>query len=125
MFQPNNRKTVPSTMQGPPEIPVRKRTRGIVPFVAAMIPNAVVFALTLQFYSVPRGAVIRPMGWAGFCAMAALASLGVIPLSIYYMKKHRCYFWPSLAIVLALLPFPLSNGMLHHAEQVRGFVMAP
>ena len=60
MFQPNNTKTVPSIMQVPPETPVRRRTRGIVPFVAAMSPNAVVFALTLQFYSVPRGAVIRP-----------------------------------------------------------------
>ena len=98
----------------------------MLPFGLAVAANAVVAVLSLQFYFVPAGSHIRPMGWAGFCAMVALASIAaVIPKAIISMRQSRRYLLPLVAIVLSLLPFPLASGILHHAAALRGFILSP
>ena len=108
-----------------PEMQTSKRAMGFPAFVVALIPNMVVIALSLPLYFVPRGSEIRPMGLAFFSFLVAVASLGIIPLSTYFMWKDRCYLWPSLAIILALLPLPLSSGMVSLAQHIKGFILEP
>ena len=82
-----------------------------------------VVALSVGLYSVPAGKEIRPMGLAFYCGLIAIASLAVIPLAIFFMVRRRCFLWPSLAILLALSPFPLAAAILHHAAHTNGFII--
>ena len=113
-------------MRTPPPLPTAKRNRGLLPFGLAVVANAIVAGFTSRFYFVAAGSHIRPMGWAGFCGMVALGTLGlIIPTALTSIRQDRRYLFPTLAIALAFLPFPLASWMLHHAAEVRGFFLSP
>jgi len=95
----------------------RKPSRIWVTLLIALAGNAAVFALSINLYSVPAGAAIRPMGWAFGTAV------NVIRRARAQMRSSRRYFLPWLAIILSLLPYPLSDFMLHNAARTRGFFL--
>jgi hypothetical protein len=65
------------------------------------------------------------MSWV-LCTLA-MAFVGLVPcaveLPLLRRNPRRFRFW--LTIVLALTPFPLAFGILHHAANVTGFIIAP
>jgi|GEM_PF-3565824 len=112
-------------MDKPPGNVLIERRPSRFPLWWAVGANGLVFLLTIQFYWVPRGLPIRPMGWAYWVFMIAIGGLAVIPLALPALWRCRRLAWAWFAVALALTPLPLATAMLHHAESVRGFILEP
>ena len=73
-------------------------------FAAALVLNLLVILISLPLYQIPSGSDIRPMAWAVNCAIISLAAFCLVPFAIAHMIRKRRFLWPSLALLLALLP---------------------
>jgi hypothetical protein len=59
----------------------------------------------------------------GLRLIAIGTAVNVIRRARAQMRSSRRYFLPWLAIILSLLPYPLSDFMLHNAARTRGFFL--
>src|SRR4051794_19125285 len=92
-----------------------------MPLWWAIISNLVNFVLSLQFFWVPSGAWIRPMGWAMWIFFIGVATLPVLPLTLLNLKRLRGRTWPRYAVALALTPIPLALVVEGLAHKIIGF----
>jgi hypothetical protein len=92
-----------------------------MPLWWAIISNLVSFVSTLQFFWVPSSAWIRPMGWDMWVVLIGVATLPVLPLTLFNLKRLRGRTWPRYAVTLALTPIPLALSMAWLAHKVIGF----
>jgi hypothetical protein len=87
--------------------------------------NVIAALLMVQFYWVPRGAEIRPMGPAYWGAMLVIAGLVGIPMVLPTLWRHRQLVWPWLVVVLSISPFPLMMLIFQSAQHFREFILEP
>ncbi len=80
---------------------------------------------SLQFFLVPRGEDIRPMGWAMvFALFAAVGLLLGVPCAIaglFTLHWRRAL----VGIMFCLAPLPVSSGVMHLAALIKRFTIAP
>jgi uncharacterized membrane protein YhaH (DUF805 family) len=96
-----------------------------MPLWWAIIANIVSFVLSLQFFWVPSGAWIRPMGWTLWIFLIGVATLPVLPLILLNLKRLRGRTWPRYGITLALTPIPLALCVAGLAHKIIGFHYSP
>jgi hypothetical protein len=92
-----------------------------MPLWWAILSNIISFASSLQFFWVPAGASIRPMGWHMGIFFIGVATLPVLPLTLFNFKRLRRRTWPKYAVVLALTPIPLALLVSGLARKIIGF----
>jgi hypothetical protein len=92
-----------------------------LPLWMAVIANSASLVLSLQFFWVPRGAWIRPMGFALWILLIGVGALLVLPLVLFNLKRLRGRVWPKYAVVLALTPVPLAMLISRVAQVIIGF----
>ena len=91
-----------------------------------LITNGYVLFGSLQFFWVPRGASIRPMGWAMFVFLVSLVCfVTVAVLCIQGVRKDRTYGWMALSLPLGMSPFLIAGGVLQFAAWLNGFTLSP
>ncbi len=92
-----------------------------MPLWWAIISNVGSFVLSLQFFWVPSDAWIRPMGWTMWILLLGVATLPVLPLTLFNLKRLRGRTWPRYAVTLALTPIPLALCVAGLAHKIIGF----
>ncbi len=92
-----------------------------LPLWIAVVANSASLVLSLQFFWVPRGAWIRPMGLVLWILIIGVGALLVLPLVLFNLKRLRGRVWPRYAIVLALTPVPLAMLISRVAQMIIGF----
>jgi hypothetical protein len=92
-----------------------------LPLWMAIIANSLSLVLSVQFFWVPPGAWIRPMGWALWIFIIGAGALLVLPLVLFNLKRLRGRTWPKYAVVLALTPVPLAMLVSRLAQLIIGF----
>jgi hypothetical protein len=98
-------------------------TASLVVVVAA---HVLVFLFSIQFFFVPAGSEIRPMGWAGFMFLiAAVAFVLGLPLGIIATIREKPKFLGIIGIVMSFTASFFSTFLLHFAERLKGFVLEP
>jgi len=112
-------------MEIPPTIPIIQQRPSQFPLWWVVVVNGLVCLLMIQFYWVPRGAQIRPMGCALFVVMLTFVGLVAIPVIVPTLWRRPRMVWPWVALFLALTPFPLAQIILWHAQKVCGFILEP
>ena len=112
-------------MEQPPVIPQIQQGHSRLPLWLALAANALNVFLSIQFYWVLPGAHIRPMAWAVWVFSIAVVGFVALPLELPMLRQRPRRFSSWLTVILALTPFPLASGMLHHAAWLRGFELAP
>ena len=83
--------------------------------------NAVAVLSTIQFFSLPRGERIRPMGWG--MLLFLLAGAGFIGITLGMRKRYERMPCQWLVIVLGFSPFPLGLALFQLARVLRAFVV--
>ena len=82
-------------------------------------------ALASQFFFVPHGAHIRPMGWTlQITCLAGFALVVGVPTALYALFKPPRKL-ALIGLVLSLLPYPLSIVLVRIASAVCGFTLSP
>jgi hypothetical protein len=112
-------------METPPLVSLIERRPSRFPLRWVLVINCLEFLLTIQFYWIPRGTPIRPMAWAYYVFMLAVAALVAIPLILPTLCKQPRLIWPWVVVVLAFTPYPLADGMFICAQKVCGFILEP
>lgn len=112
-------------MEQPPVILPSERSPSRFPLWWVLGANGLVLLITIPFYWVPSGARLRPMAWAMWVFMLALAGLFGLILVLPTLRRHRQLAWPWFVVVLALTPYPLALALIHHAEHLRKFILEP
>ncbi|MGB3086400.1 MAG: hypothetical protein WBC53_01505 [Phycisphaerae bacterium] len=87
--------------------------------------NALVLLFSVQFFFVPEGAYIRPMGWACFMFVVSICTLGVAgTLGIIAIVRERPRIAGAVCLVLALTPLFFSWLILLSAMWLKGFYLS-
>jgi hypothetical protein len=94
-----------------------------LPFWWVLAANLLVIASSIQFFALPRGEGIRPMGWGIFVFMLGGAGLVGIILGMRRCYERMPYQWA--VIILGFTPVPLAFTMLAVARWLCGFVVEP
>src|ERR1041385_8676480 len=82
--------------------------------------------LGLQFFWVPAGSSIRPMGWPVLLLSLSLSGFTFVSFCAGYAYHLERRLIPALlAVVLSITPLPLGVWLLRFASQVVGFTLAP
>lgn len=101
---------------------VRSRPFTSVALVAIVLAHAIAFAVSAQFFFVPAGSEIRPMGWAMFVGIVSFLSFLVAePASIVATIKEKPRFLGIIGMIGGITPFFLSSFILHLAARIKGF----
>jgi hypothetical protein len=105
---------------------IRSRPYGMSALAVAVLANAIVFVISVPFFSVSAGEHIRPMGWFAFVLILSVSAFLVVELAA---MQATLYEEPrALGILCAIggtTPLPLSMAMLILAEAINGFTLAP
>ncbi len=105
-----------------PEVQSESRVPRL-PFWWVLIANALVVISTIQFFFVPRGTGVRPMGYGFLVFMLAAAGLAGIVLGMRRCYERMPYQW--CVIILGFTPLPLSVVMFNVARWLCGFIVEP
>jgi hypothetical protein len=105
---------------------VRSRPLTSAALAVVVFAHAIVFAISAQFFFVPAGAHIRPMGWAMFVAAVSFVSLLlVVPVSIVATIRERPRSLGFVGLLGGITPFFFSSLILHLAAWLKGFELSP
>lgn len=105
---------------------VRSRPFTAVALAIVVLAHAIILAISAQFFFVPAGSHIRPMGWTMFVYIVSFVSLLlVVPLSIVATIRERPRFMGIVGLVGAITPFFFSLFILLFAAWAKGFELAP
>ena len=89
------------------------------------LASLIALALASQFFFVPRGAHIRPMGWAVLIAcLAGVALIIGVPTALYALRRPPRKL-AVIGLILSLLPYPVSVVLVRIASAVCGFTLSP
>ena len=110
-------------MKQPPIISEYQQRPSRFPLWWVLGVNLAVVLLTVQFYWVPKGMGIRPMGWTAWMFMLTVAGLVGIPIVWPTLRRHRRLFWPKLVVIGSLSPLPIAMLIFAHAQHLRGFIL--
>jgi hypothetical protein len=110
-------------MKQPPIISEYQQRPSRFPLWWVLGVNLAVVLLTIQFYWVPKGMGIRPMGWTAWMFMLTVAGLVGIPIVWPTLRRHRRLFWPKLVVIGSLSPLPIAMLIFSHAQHLRGFIL--
>jgi hypothetical protein len=98
---------------------------GWLALLIAVALNCVLAAMSLQFFSVPSGAFIRPMVSAFWslliwvCGFFAVVAAAVIAAAV-----QRTFVLSLLAVSLGVVAFFVPGWLLHLAAHINGFGVA-
>ncbi len=85
-----------------------------------------VFAFSVQFFFVPEGSQIRPIGWAfTMFVIAAGTAVVVVPTASFAMKKERPRLLGVIGLILGFTPIWFSSFLLQLASSNKGFQLVP
>jgi hypothetical protein len=105
---------------------LQSRGFGTVALVLAIAAHLLIFLFSVQFFFVPAGSQIRPMGWALFVGLVSAGVFIVVePVSIISLFREKPRFLGVLGMVLGITPFPFSSFILHLAARIKGFELSP
>jgi len=105
---------------------VRSRPFTAVALSIVVLSHAVIFAISAQFFFVPEGSHIRPMGWAMFVAIVSLMTFVLVaPVSIVATIREKPRFLGIVGLVGGFTPFFFSSFILNFAAWVKGFELSP
>jgi hypothetical protein len=120
-------------MNAPPVIPAKckepgwtcaYRLIGAFSLVWILTVHCMVIVLTFPFYEVPKGTLIRPMGYGFNIIMWSLAGIVMAPVATVALYFRRRSLWAWLVLVLAFTPLPLARAIFYDAQARQGFVLA-
>jgi hypothetical protein len=102
-----------------------QRQAGPLALGIAIAANAVVGAWSIGFFSVPRGASIRPMATAAYqLEIALVCFLAVALLASYSIWRERRLVLPLFAASLAVESVLLGGQLLRLAARLNGFTLS-
>lgn len=105
---------------------VRSRPFTSAALAVSLLAHVIVFAVSAQFFFVPAGSHIRPMGWAMFIAIVSFMCFVVVePVSIIAIVKERPRALGIVGLVGGLTAFFFGSFLLHFAAWVKGFELSP
>jgi hypothetical protein len=105
---------------------LRPRPFTSVALAVVVLAHAIVLAISAQFFFVPAGSAVRPMGWAMFvCIVSVVSFLVAEPVGIVAAIKEKPRFLGVVGMIGGITPFFLSSFILHLAAQVKGFSLEP
>lgn len=105
---------------------IRSRPFTFAALTIVVLIHAGIFASSVQFFFVPAGAEIRPMGWGLVVGILSLVSLAVVePVSIMATIKEKPRFLGIIGMIGGITPFLLSSFILHLAARIKGFELEP
>jgi len=85
--------------------------------------NLFVVYITVPFYFVPRGELIRPMGWSMVASLTMFPGFGGIAIGMLRRYERVPHQW--IIILLGLSPVPLAYLLFRLAVLIRGFIPEP
>jgi hypothetical protein len=101
------------------------RPSGLLALIIALSVNILQVVYAAQFFWVPAGASIRPMGWALLSAIiGGCALIAATLLSVHSVLRQRRVLFALLAIPLAIESLYLGRELLLLAARVKGFEIA-
>jgi len=104
----------------------RAARAGPASVLVGLVTHGYVLIVSLQFFRVPQGADIRPMGFAMFVFLISFVCFVIVAgLCIQNARKDRAYGWIIMALPLGVSPFFVGSGVLHLAARINGFTLAP
>jgi hypothetical protein len=104
----------------------RSRPLTAVALVLVVVAHAIIIVVSLQFFFVPAGSAIRPMGWAAFVGIVSIVTfLLVEPIGIVAIIKERPRLLGVIGLVGGFTSFPLGSFILHLAARIKGFELEP
>jgi len=92
-----------------------------LPFWWVSTVNALVFVNTIQFFSLPRGTGIRPMGWGVWVFM--MGGAGFLGIILGMMRRYERMPYQWAVIIMGFTPVPLGFTMLYIARAICGFII--
>ncbi|MDB6118786.1 MAG: hypothetical protein JWO08_2567 [Verrucomicrobiaceae bacterium] len=105
---------------------IRNRPLTIVAISVAVLAHAVIAAISCQFFYLPDGSEIRPMGWTMFVFLVSFLSLVLaVPIGIAAIIKEKPRFWGAIGVIVGLTPFFTALSILTFAERTKGLQMLP
>jgi len=97
----------------------RERRFSAAALAVTLGAHLMIVAFSIQFFFVPAGESIRPMGWAMFMfRIAAPAFVLGLPLAVVSLVKEKPKIFGALAGVLSCTPFFFSSAFLHLAAAI-------
>jgi hypothetical protein len=111
------------TVQTPESNSQRRLLFGILVGIAA---NAMVLLACLELLRCEPGGVVKPLFGNSYPVLAVALGLAIgLPLSITGIRRtHGPLRWIGLVgIVLALMPLPLCNSLVHWFATMRGLML--
>ena len=85
----------------------------------------VIFAVSVEFFFVPVGNYIRPMGWALLIGEVSFVTLLLaMPVGILAIAKERLRLLAIISLIVSITPFFFGTFLLRFAAWVRGFRLA-
>jgi hypothetical protein len=94
---------------------------GFAALGVAAIAHILVLASSIQFFFVPAGSHIRPMGWALMMFIIGAGTFVVaVPIGAIAIRKERPRYLGAIGLVLGLTPFWFSSFLLHFAAWLKG-----
>jgi hypothetical protein len=98
----------------------------ITSFGSVMVALILISIFSVQFFFVPKGEPIRPMGWAVSVAFISICTFAVVELtSILAIILERPRYFGVIGILAGFVPDFFGTGILHFAAMIRGFVLEP
>lgn len=97
-----------------------------VSIFTALWVHAAMVCFSLPLFSVPIGSDIRPMGWSmvTFFLAAWAFFFGFLPAFIS-LVAGRLRILSAVLCIVGLTPIVTSTMLLHFAQKLRGFTLAP
>lgn len=105
---------------------MRSRPFASIALAVVVLTHVIVFGMSVQFFLVPAGSAIRPMGWAMFVGIVSFWSLLLAePASIVAIIKEKPRFLGIIGMIGGIMPFFFSSFILHLAARIKGFELEP
>jgi hypothetical protein len=99
---------------------------GFAAIGVALVSHILVLVQSAQFFFIPAGTDVRPMGWALMMAVIAIGTfLVVVPTAVVAIVKESPRLVGIVALILGLTPFWLPGLILRIAARTNEFNLSP
>jgi hypothetical protein len=98
----------------------------VVAFVLILTALIMILASSIQFFFVPKGSSIRPMGWTLFVGVIDIFTFLIVEsFSIIAIIKEKPRFLSVVSAICGILPFLFTSFILQFASKIKGFELEP
>jgi hypothetical protein len=112
-------------MNNSPSLAKASHGLGWLALLIAVALNGVLAAMSVQFFSVPSGAFIRPMASAFWSLLIwACGFFAVLGTAVIAAGLQRTFVLSFLAVSLGIVAFFVPGWLLHLAAHINGFIVA-